>query len=70
MSVRSAAPPRAGLVYGLLIAVGMIAAVIGALTMAYIVYEYVWADDSFQRRNPPPHQGAGQAQLPDWIVHV
>ena len=67
MSVRSAAPPRAGLVYGLLIAVGMIAAVIGALTMAYIVYEYVWADDSFERRNP---ESAGHAQLPDWIVQV
>jgi MFS family permease len=68
MSVRSAAPPRAGLVYGILIAAGMIAAAIGAITIGYIVYQYVWADDSFQRRNPPPVEG--HAKVPAWIVQV
>jgi hypothetical protein len=68
MSVRSAAPPRAGMVYGILIAVGVIAAAIAAATIGYIVYEYVWADDSFERRNPPPAEG--YAEVPGWIVQV
>jgi hypothetical protein len=56
------------MVYGILIAVGVIAAAIAAATIGYIVYEYVWADDSFERRNPPPAEG--HAEVPGWIVQV
>jgi hypothetical protein len=56
------------MVYGILIAVGVIAAAIAAATIGYIVYEYVWADDSFERRNPPPAEG--RAEVPGWIVQV
>jgi hypothetical protein len=56
------------MVYGILIALGMIAAIVGAITVGYIVYQYVWADDSLQRRNPPPAEG--HAEVPAWIVQV
>ena len=68
MSVRSAPPPRARMVYGILITLGIIAAIVGAITVGYIVYQYVWADDSLQRRNPPPAEG--HAEVPAWIVQV
>ena len=68
MSVRSAAPPRAGMVNGILIALGLIAGAIGAAVIGYIVYEYVWADDSFERRNPTPAEA--HAEVPEWIVQV
>jgi hypothetical protein len=56
------------MVYGILITLGMIAAIVSAITIGYIVYQYVWADDSLQRRNPPP--AGGHAEVPAWIVQV
>lgn len=40
MSVRSSAPPRAGMVHTLLIIVGLLAAVLGATLMGIITYNY------------------------------
>ncbi|MCH7752758.1 MAG: hypothetical protein IH898_11465 [Planctomycetes bacterium] len=68
MSVRSAPPPRAFLVYTLLIIAGVLAAVIGAITVGVIVYNYVTREEL---RNPPPLEEEGErARLPDWIVRI
>ena len=61
MSVRSAAPARSGLVYSLLIAIGLIAGIVGAATTIYIAYEYVTREEL---RNPVPHEEPGHSQLP------
>lgn len=69
--VRSSPPPNAGLVYTLLITVGLLAAMVGGAAVAYITYMYVWDDDAEQRRNPVPlDDGAGHAELPAWIVQA
>jgi hypothetical protein len=65
MSVRSAAPAHAGIVYSLLIAIGMIAAIVGAATVIYISYEYVTREEL---RNPVPHEEPGHGQLPTFLA--
>ena len=68
MSVRSAPPPRAFLVYTLLMIAGGLAAIIGAITVGVIAYNYVTREEL---RNPPPLAHEGQpANLPDWIVRI
>jgi hypothetical protein len=56
------------MVNGILIALGLIAGAIGSAVIGYIVYAYVWADDSFERRNPTPAEA--HAEVPEWIVQV
>ena len=56
--IRSAPPPNAGLVYTILITVGLLAAMVGAALIAYITYMYVWDDQAEQRRNPVPIEEA------------
>ncbi len=65
MSVRSAAPPRAGLVYSILITLGLIAAIVGAATVIYISYEYVTRQEL---REPVPIEDTGHSQLPSWLA--
>ena len=64
MSVESAPPPHAQLVYTALLIVGMIAAVVASATIGIIVYNYV---TRVELREPvqAPH-----ATVPDWIVRV
>jgi hypothetical protein len=65
MSVRSANPPSAGIVYVLLIIAGVVAMALSASAIGWIVYSYV---NDEERRNPPPVGGSEHATLPDWIV--
>lgn len=51
MSVRSSVPPRAGMVYTILIVVGLLAAVLGATLMGIITYNYTSREEL---RNPVP----------------
>jgi hypothetical protein len=66
MTVRSAAPPSAPLVYSLLVVLGVLAALISAATLAYISYRYVTDEEL---RNPVPIEGEAEphAQLPEWL---
>ncbi len=41
MSTQSAAPPKARLVYTLLLAIGLVSAIIGAVVVTVISYNYV-----------------------------
>jgi hypothetical protein len=65
MSVRSAAPPNSGLVYSLLIIVGLIAAIVGAATVVYISYEYVTREEL---RNPVPLEESEHGQQLTWLA--
>jgi hypothetical protein len=65
MSVRSSAPARSGLVYSLLIAIGLIAGLVGLITMVYISYEYVTREEL---RNPVPLDDGGHSQLFNWVA--
>ena len=67
MSVRSASPPSAGIVYVLLVIAGVVAAAVSASTIGWIVYSYVTDEE---RRNPPPVESGEHATLPDWLVSV
>jgi hypothetical protein len=67
MSVRSANPPSASIVYVLLIIAGVVAMALSASAIGWIVYSYV---NDEERRNPPPVGTDGHASLPDWIVSV
>ena len=69
MSVRSANPPSAGIVYVLLIIAGVVAMALSASAIGWIVYSYV---NDEERRNPPPveRHGDGHASFPEWIVSI
>lgn len=64
MSVRSAAPPKSGLVYSLLITAGLIAGLVGLITMIYIPYQYVTREEL---RNPVPLDDGSHGQLFTWV---
>ena len=70
MSVQSASPPHAGLVYTLLIAAGLVAAVVSAATVGWIVYRYVSAIDV--RAGDLLYEGPSRVHgtLPGWIVPI
>lgn len=67
MSVRSAAPPSAPLVYTTLVIAGAIAALIGAALIGIIVYNYATRPEL---RNPEPAPGETviQGELPPWML--
>jgi hypothetical protein len=69
MSVESSAPPRAFLVYTLLVIAGIVAAIIGASTVGVISYNYITREEL---RNPPPPEGSeeGHGALPGWMVRI
>lgn len=70
MSVASAAPRNARLVYLTLILVGLLAAVVAASTIGIISYNYVTRDEL---RNPPPKEkeyGGGHAVLPAGLIYL
>ena len=64
MTVNSAAPRSAPLVYTVLIIVGVLAAMIGASLIGIITYNYVTREEL---RNPIPREAPGHSQLPAWI---
>jgi hypothetical protein len=66
MSVRSSAPPRAGIVYTSLVILGLLAAALGASTIGVIVYNYTSREEL---RNPVPLIEEHTA-LPFWIELV
>jgi len=66
MSVRSSAPPRAGIVYTSLVILGLLAAALGASTIGVIVYNYTSREEL---RNPVPLIEEHTA-LPSWIELV
>lgn len=69
MSVASAAPRNARLVYVALIVLGLLAAAVAGSTIGYISYEYVTREEL---RNPPPQEKGhnGHAVLPSGPVRV
>lgn len=69
MAVESAAPPRAQLVYTLLIIAGIVAGIIGASTVGVIAYNYLTRPEL---RNPVQEESGGEAHatLPDWVIRV
>ena len=62
MSVESAAPANARMVYSLLIAAGIVAAVIGAVLISIISYNYV---TRIELREPV--EDGSHASLPAWL---
>ena len=70
MSVQSSSPPRAGLVYTLLIVAGIAAAVIGAATVAWISYRYVSDIDVREGDRLYQAENEDHGSLPAWIVPV
>ncbi|MEX2598946.1 MAG: hypothetical protein WD533_04740 [Dehalococcoidia bacterium] len=67
MSVESAAPANARLIYSLLLALGAIAAITGAIVIGVIVYNYMTRPEL---RDPVPLHSSFQPVQQDWIVHV
>ena len=70
MSVASAAPRNARLVYLTLIILGSLAIVVAATTIGVISYNYVTRDEL---RNPVPQEkdhGGGHASLPAGFTYL
>ncbi len=70
MSVASAAPRNARLVYLSLIIIGLLAAIVAATTVGVISYNYVTRDEL---RNPVPQEkdhGGGHASLPAGFTYM
>ena len=70
MSVASAAPRNARLVYLSLIILGLLAAVVAATTIGVISYNYLTRDEL---RNPVPKEsdyGGGHASLPAGFTYL
>ena len=70
MSVQSSSPPHAGFVYALLLTAGLVAAVVGAATVGWIVYRYV--SDIDVREGDLLYEGPERTHgsLPGWIVPI
>ena len=68
MSVQSSSPPRAGLVYTLLIVAGIAAAIIGAATVGWISYRYASDIDVREGDRLYQAENEGHGSLPAWIV--
>ena len=70
MSVASAAPRNARLVYLSLIILGLLAAIVAATTIGVISYNYVTRDEL---RNPIPKEsdhGGGHTSLPAGFTYL
>ena len=70
MSVASAAPRNARVVYLSLILLGVLAIIAASTTIGIISYNYVTRDEL---RNPPPQEkehGDGHASLPAGLVYL
>ncbi len=70
MSVASAAPRNARLVYLTLIILALLAAIVAATTIGVISYNYLTRDEL---RNPVPQEkdhGGGHASLPAGFTYV
>lgn len=70
MSVASAAPRNARLVYLTLIILGLLAAIVAAAVIGVISYNYVTRDEL---RNPVPQEkdyGGGHASLPAGFTYL
>ena len=70
MSVASAAPRNARLVYLTLILAGLVAAIVASATIGVIAYNYVTRDEL---RNPVPKEtehDAGHALLPAGLTYL
>ena len=70
MSVASAAPRNARLVYLSLILLGLLAAIVAATTIGVISYNYLTRDEL---RNPVPKEkdyGGGHAALPAGFTYL
>ncbi len=67
MSIESAAPPSAPAVYRALIAAGAIAAVVAAVTIGIIVFNFVTRPEL---HDPVPIEDAGHAQPPAWAARI
>ena len=68
MSVESAAPANARMVYTLLVAAGVISALIGVVMIVIISYNYI---TRIELREPVEQESSGEhASLPAWIVRV
>ncbi|MEE8517966.1 MAG: hypothetical protein V3S98_02440 [Dehalococcoidia bacterium] len=68
MSTQSSAPAGARFVYPLLIALGVVAAAVGASTIGWISYSYITREEL---RNPVPLQESEEhGSLPGWIVRT
>ena len=67
MSIESAAPPNAPAVYRTLIAAGVIAAIVAAITVGVIVFNIVTRPEL---HDPVPLEDAGHAQPAAWVVRI
>ena len=67
MSIESAAPPSAPAVYRALIVAGVIAAIVGAVTVGVIVFNFVTRPEL---HDPVPIEDAGHAQPPAWVASL
>ena len=67
MSIESAAPPSAPTVYRALIAAGAIAAVVAAVTLGVIVFNFVTRPELY---DPVPIEDTGHAQSPAWVAGI
>lgn len=67
MSVESAAPANARMVYSLLIAAGVISALIGVILVTVISYNYI---TRIELREPVEEGTTEHAVLPSWIVRI
>lgn len=63
MTVRSAPPPSAPMVYSILVVLAVLAALVSAGTIAYISYRYVTDEEL---RNPV-EQVEEHTRLPAWL---
>jgi hypothetical protein len=65
MSVESSAPANARTVYTLLIALGVVSAVVGAILVGIIVYNYV---TRIELREPGQNHAGISAPMPAWLI--
>ena len=67
MSIESAVPPHATAVYRAMLVAGVVAAIVGAVTVGVIIFNFVTRPEL---NNPVPIEDAGHAQPPAWVTHT
>ena len=67
MSIESAAPPNARMVYRTLIGAGAIAAIVAAIVIGIIVFNIVTRPEL---HDPVRLEDAGHAEAPTWVARI
>ena len=67
MSPERALPPPATAVSRAMLVAGVVAAIVGAVTVGVIIFNFVTRPEL---NNPVPIEDAGHAQPPAWVTHT